>query len=87
LEAGLQSAQAALEAGDQATRDVFALRRCVFFSAGVFFFHGIPHSGGHGPVEREAQDQHEPVEPIRAFESSRSVRSIWLSSRLKPRVL
>jgi hypothetical protein len=46
LEAELQPAQAALEPGDQAARNVFALSRRVFFSAGVLF-----SIASHIPVE------------------------------------
>ena len=46
LEAELQPAQAALEPGGQAARNVFALRRRIFFSAGVLFC-----IASHIPVE------------------------------------
>ena len=46
LEAELQPAQTALEPGDQAARNVLALRRRVFFSAGVLFC-----IASHIPVE------------------------------------
>src|SRR3954454_24932159 len=39
----------------------------LFFGGGSVF-EGVPHSGGHRPIERQRKNQDEPVEPIGALD-------------------
>ncbi len=48
-------------------RATFLRRAGDSFFGGRFVFHRVPHAGGDSPVEREAQDHDEPIEPIRAI--------------------
>src|SRR3954453_19618486 len=74
LKAETDAPQATLEQRHQAAGDVLPLRRRGFFSAGVFFSWGCPI-----PVETAKKSAS--ARP-RTSRSSRSVRSIWLASRL-----
>src|SRR3954447_13082756 len=38
------------------------------FFGGGSVFEGVPHSGGHRPIERQRKNQDEPVEPIGALD-------------------
>ena len=79
LKAELDAPQPPPEQRDQAARDIFALFRRDFFSAGDLF-----SSASHRPVDTA---QYKAMLNTRTSRSSLSVRSIRLSSRLKPRVL
>src|SRR3954454_7627424 len=74
LKAEADPPQATLEQRHQATGDILALRRRGFFSTGVLF-----SRASHIPVEPAQKSANERT---RTSRSSRSVRSMWLASRL-----
>src|SRR3954449_10101399 len=79
LQAEAQAPQAPREQRHQAAGNIPALRSRGLFSAGVRF-----STASHMPVDTA---QWRASDSTSTSRSSRSVRVIWLSSRLKPRVL
>src|SRR5215211_6894498 len=79
LQAEAEAAQASGEQRHHAARDIPALRTRSLFSTGVRF-----STASHIPVDTA---QCSARASTRTSRSSRSVRAIWLSSKLKPRVL
>src|SRR3954470_1124388 len=78
LKAETDPPQATLKQRHQATGDILALRRRGFFSTGVLF--SVASHFRVKPPKESAS-----ARPGRS-RSSRSVRSIWLASKLNPRV-
>src|SRR3954452_2236819 len=68
LKAETDPPQATLEQRHQAAGDVLPLRRSGFFFGGGSVFGGVPQSGRDRPIERQRENQDEPVEPIGALD-------------------